>query len=146
MDRYADSGDPRHLRRSRDLYVEAFEGAGDDYYTGINAAAKSVLLGDHEELEAASDYARRVQEIVGTEPTPGDYWATATVGEVFLIQGDYPNAGRLYEAAVVMTPEAVDSHASTWTQACRLMDKLQPGADDRTLVRQAFEHLDDCDD
>ena len=146
MDRYADSGDPRHLRRSRDLYVEAFEGARDDYYTGINAAAKSVLLGDPNELEAASDYARRVQEIVGTEPTPGDYWATATVGEVFLIQGDYTNAGRLYEAAVAMTPESVDSHASTWTQALRLMAKLQPGAYDRALVREAFEHLPDGDD
>ena len=146
MDRYAVSGDPNHLRRSRDYYAEAFEGAQDDYYTGINAAAKSVFMGEPDDLAAAADYASRVQDIVGTEPTKGDYWATATVGEVFLIKGDYAEAGRLYEAAVAMTPEATDSHASTWTQACRLMDKLQPGPDDRAFVRKAFQGLADCAD
>ena len=36
-----------------------------DYYTGINAAAKTVLLGTDEDLARAAEYARRVQEIVG---------------------------------------------------------------------------------
>jgi hypothetical protein len=33
MDRYDASGDLNDLRQSRDLYVEAFEAAQDDYYT-----------------------------------------------------------------------------------------------------------------
>ena len=45
MDRYVASGNALLLSRSRDLYEEAFANAADDYYTGINAAAKSVLLG-----------------------------------------------------------------------------------------------------
>ncbi len=66
MERYRLSGRSDDLRRSRDLYLEAFEGARDDYYTGINAVSKSVLLGTEEDLALAADLAARVQEIVGT--------------------------------------------------------------------------------
>jgi hypothetical protein len=64
MDRYDASGDLADLRQSRDLYAEAFETAQDDYYTGINAAAKSVLLGSPEELDKGATYARRVRASV----------------------------------------------------------------------------------
>ena len=89
MDRYAKSGDASDLKQSRDLYAEAFDGAQDDYYTGINAAAKSVFLGSSDDLKRAAEYAQRVQQIVGTKPVPDDYWTTATVAEVFLIQKEY---------------------------------------------------------
>jgi hypothetical protein len=59
---------------SRDLYARAFERAKDDYYTRINAASKSVLLGTPEDLERAKSYAKLVQQIVGTEPHEDDYW------------------------------------------------------------------------
>jgi len=145
MDRYEKSGDVSELKQSRDLYVEAFEAAQDDYYTGINAAAKSVLLGGDEDLERAAQYAQQVQEIVGEEPHKGDYWMTATVGEVLLIQKKYSEAARLYEAAVATARAKVGSHKSTWKQACRLMAKLQPTADERALIRKAFAHLPDCE-
>lgn len=145
MDRFMQSGNPQHLRHARDLYAEAFEGAQDDYYTGINAAAKSVFIGTDEALAEAAGYAQQVQEIVGTDPVPGDYWMTATVGEVFLIQKHYEDAGRLYEAAVATAPEETGSHRTTWLQACRLMDKLAPTAAERALIRAPFKHLPDCD-
>ena len=145
MDRYATSGDVNDLKESRDLYVEAFDRAQDDYYTGINAAAKSVFLGSEEDLKRAAEYAGRVQQIVGTGQHPGDYWMTATVGEVLLIQKKYEEAGRLYEEAVAMARAEVGSHESTWKQACRLMEKLQPTAAERALIRKPFAHLPDCD-
>jgi hypothetical protein len=145
MDRYEQSNNILYLKRARDLYAEAFEGAQDDYYTGINAAAKSVFLGSPEDLERAAGYARRVQQVVGTGPRRGDYWMTATVAEVLLIQEQYAEAGRIYEAAVVTAPAEVGSHQSTWKQACRLMAKLQPSAEERALIRRAFAHLPDCD-
>jgi len=145
MDRYLRSHDPRHLKQSRDLYLEAFAGAEDDYYTGINAASKSVLIGKEKDLQTAADLAMRVQKLVGTEPHPGDYWMTASVGELHLIQKDYANAGRLYEAAVSYAPSEDGSHTSTWRQACALMNKLQPTPEERAQVRQAFAHLPDCD-
>lgn len=143
MDRYEISKDVSDLQQSRDLYAEAFDRAGDDYYTGINAASKSVLLGTPDDLEKAEDYASRVQQIVGKEPRPGDYWMTATVGEVFLLRKNYKEAARLYTAAVAMARAAVANHGSTWTQASRLMEKLKPTDDERKLVRAAFQHLPD---
>lgn len=145
MDRYMKSGDINDLKQSRDYYAQAFEGAQDDYYTGINAAAKSVFLGGEENLNRAAAYAERVQAIVGTQIHPEDYWPTATVAETFLIQKKYEEAGRIYEAAVGMARSEIGSHKTTWTQACRLMEKLQPSAEERALISKAFEHLPNCD-
>ena len=144
MDRYVQSGDRSDLEQSRDLYAEAFDAATDDYYTGINAAAKSVLLGAPEDLATASEFAERVQKIVGTEPHPGDYWMTATTGEVFLLRKNYLDAARLYKAAVASARSEKASHESTWKQACRIMEKLKPSTEERSLIRSAFAHLPDC--
>jgi tetratricopeptide (TPR) repeat protein len=144
MDRYAQSGDPGDLAQSRDLYAEAFDRAPDDYYTGINAAAKSVLMGTKEDLEKAADFAAKVQKIVGTEARRGDYWMTATVAEVYLIQKRYADAARLYRDAVAIGRKEIASHLTTWKQACRLMEKLQPRDLEREMVRTPFAHLPDC--
>ena len=144
MDRFEKSGDINHLKRSRDLYAEAFKGAADDYYTGINAAAKSVLLGTPKDLALAATFAQQVQEIVGSEAHSNDYWMTATVGEVMLIQKKYDDAANLYEAAVAMAPSEIGSHETTWKQACRLMQKLEPSEAERTPIRNAFANLPDC--
>lgn len=143
MDRHTASGDLSDLAQSRDLYAEAFERAQDDYYTGINAASKSVLLGTLEDLARAEEYAVRVQKIVGTEPKAGDYWMTATVGEVFLLRKKYQDAARLYKAAVATARAETANHRSTWTQARRLMEKLDPSEEDRALIQSAFAHLKD---
>lgn len=145
MDRYSKSKDPSDLQQSRDLYAEAFQRAPDDYYTGINAAAKSVLLGTPDDLALGAKLAVQVQKIVGTEPVQGDYWKTATVGEVFLLMKNYADAARLYKAAVSMARAEVGSHESTWKQACLEMKQLNPTADERALVRAAFPNLPDCD-
>ncbi len=146
MDRYATSGDLLELRHSRDLYAEAFEGARDDYYTGINAAAKSVLLGTEEDIKKAMELAERVEQIVGTEAKRGDYWATATVAEVQLLRKSYALAGKRYADAVAQAPSERGSHETTWKQACRLMRKLSPSADERAQIRAAFQHLPDCEE
>lgn len=144
MERFTRSGKIADLKQSRDLYAEAFASAKDDYYTGINAAAKSVLIGTDADVARAADLAGEVQQIVGTEPHPGDYWKTATVGELFLIRKQYADAARLYEAAIAIAPMEIQSHKSTWLQACRLMSALQPAPAERALVRQVFQDLPDC--
>jgi tetratricopeptide (TPR) repeat protein len=144
MDRYQASKDRADLEQSRDLYAEAFDLARDDYYTGINAASKSTLLDTPEDVARGAAFAERVQAIVGTEPKAGDYWMTATVGEVFLLRKNYAEAARLYRAAVAMARAKTASHQSTWTQACRLMAVLRPSPEERALVRAAFADLPDC--
>ena len=141
MDRFALSGARTDLEQSRNLYAEAFDLATDDYYTGINAAAKSVLLGTPEDLDRAREYADRVQEIVGVTPRQGDYWRTATIGELLLIKKNYRDAASVYKAGVAMALSQVASHRTSWLQAYRLMEKLQPSAEERALVRNAFAHL-----
>jgi hypothetical protein len=141
MDKYTASKDALHLRNSRDMYAEAFEAARDDYYTGVNAAAKSVLLASAEDIERARGLAARVQEIVGTSAVRGDYWRSATVAEVQLLQGNFAQAGQLYAEAVAIAPNERGSHQSTWTQASRLMTALKAGDEDRARIGQAFSHL-----
>ena len=135
FDRHNESKRRLHLEKSRDLYAEAFKHAPRDYYTGINAASKSVFLG---ELDVAMAYARAVQEVVGQEVVAGNYWATATVGETQLMLENYSEAARLYRAAVRIAPEAVGNHHSTLGQARRLMDALDTPPEDRERIEAAF--------
>lgn len=141
MDRYNKTKNIIYLRNSRRLYAEAFETAQDDYYTGINAAAKSVFIGSEADLERAAEYAKRVRQIVGEKAHSGDYWKTATVAETFLIEKNFQKAAELYEAAVEMSPEEIGSHKSTFGQATLLMEKLQPTEVERNLINSAFAHL-----
>lgn len=141
MDRYAESGDLRHLRQSRALYQQAFEHAPDDAYVGINAAAKSVLIGEDEDLALAQELATRVQALVGQEPVRGDYWKSATVAEACLLRRDWAGAARAYQAAVDGAASEVGSHATTWRQARLLLEKLQPTPEERALVRKPFAHV-----
>lgn len=142
MDRYEKSHDRRDLERSRDLYAEAFERAPDDFYTGINTAAKSALLQTDEDTARAAEYAQKVQALVGTQARPGNYWMTATVAETFLLQRRLGDAGRMYEAAVAMAPTEIGSQSTTWKQACRLMDAFHLTDEQRAPIRRAFADLD----
>src|SRR5260370_35727868 len=101
MDRYNQSGNRLCVLKSRDLYRQAFEAFPTDYYTGINAASKSLLAG---EKATAAQLAARVQSVVGAKPVANDYWKTATGAELQLLQTKYPEAAALYRAAVAMAP------------------------------------------
>lgn len=138
MDSFEATGNELHLRRSRDLYAEAFAATPTNYYVGINAAAKSIFL---HEIDAGQAHAERVQKIVGTAPKHGDYWMTATVAEAQLIQGRFAEAAQLYSAAVAMSPGREGDHESTWKQAGRLLKELSPSEADAAAVARAFRHL-----
>lgn len=141
MDRYASSGDTNDLEQSRAYYAEAFEKAQDDYYTGVNAAAKSVFLGTDDDLAKANEYAQKVEGIIGDKPHPGDYWKTATVAEILLMQKKYKDAARIYQEAIKMARTETGSHKSSWKQAVRLMEKLKPEEADRLAILNAFRHI-----
>jgi hypothetical protein len=139
MDRYNATGNRLFLLKSRDLYRQAFEAAPKDYYTGINAASKSLLLG---ERETAAQLGKRVEAIVGTSAKANDYWQTATVAEVQLLQGKYAEAGQLYGQAVGIAPLEVGAHESSWKQAQLLSGALGATDEQRGLLAAAFAHLE----
>ena len=138
MDSFEATGDRLHLRRSRDLYAEGFERAPDNYYLGINAAAKSVFL---DEVDAGQALARRVQAIVTEQAKPGDYWHTATVAEAMLILRRFGDAARVYAEGVAMTPGLTGDHASTCRQARRLLEHLHPAPEEAASVLAAFRRV-----
>ena len=107
---------PESIWRNRATSIcKAFNAPpGKDFYTGVNAASKSLLLGEH---ETSAQLAERVEKIVGTEPIANDYWKTATVAEVQLLRANYDKAAQLYQAAVVVAPDDIGSHESTCAQA-----------------------------
>ncbi len=121
MDAYEATGDRLMLRRSRDLYAEGFAKAPNDFYLGINAAAKSIFL---DELAAGNQLAKAVEQLVGAQPKAGNYWLSATVAEAQLIQRNFDDAATLYRQAVAIAPGAVDDHRSTCKQARRLLKHL----------------------
>jgi hypothetical protein len=135
MDRFNQKGERTFLLKARDLYRQGFEAFPTDYYTGINAASKSLLAG---EKETAAQLAERVQKIVGDKPVPGDYWRTATVAEVLLIQGKIEAAAKLYAAAVLVAPLETGSHDSTRGQAELLLSALGATDEQKALVAAAF--------
>jgi len=141
MDRYNVSNDVNDLKQSRKLYADAFEKAPDDFYTGINAAAKSILIGTDADIEKGYGYADRIQKIVGNAPIPNDYWKTATVAEVLLIKKQYKEAGEMYSEAILIEPKSYGSHESTKKQALKLLDKLQANENEKSQVLEAFKHL-----
>ncbi|MFY9992214.1 MAG: TRAFs-binding domain-containing protein [Rhodoplanes sp.] len=135
MDRYNQSGDQLFLLKSRDLYRQAFEAFPTDYYTGINAASKSLLAG---EKETAAQLAARVQKVVGDKPVVNDYWMTATAAELQLLQSKFSEAAALYRAALVMAPGDKASHESTHAQAKLLLQALGASEGQRALIDAAF--------
>jgi hypothetical protein len=135
MDRYSQSGEQVFLLKSRDLYRQAFESFPTDYYLGINAASKSLLAG---EKETAAQIATRVQKVVGDKAVDNDYWMTATVAELQLLQSKFSEAAALYRAAVVMAPGDKGSHESTHAQAKLLLQALGASEGQRALIDAAF--------
>ena len=135
MDRYNQTHERTFLLKSRDLYRQAFEAFPSDYYTGINAASKSLLAG---EKETAAQLAQRVQDVVGDKPVAGDYWKTATVAEVQLLQANFDAAASLYEAAVVAAPLDHGSHKSSLVQARLLLAALNATDEQKAKIEGAF--------
>ena len=138
MDRFKLSGKVSELRQSRDCYANAFEKAPDDYYTGINAAAKSILLG---EMEVGQAYAEKVEQIVGNKAVPGDYWQTATIAEVLLLQKKYKEAADMYQQAIDIAPTEIKSAETTWKQAKLLLEKLGASEEENQMISKVFKYL-----
>ena len=138
MDNYHATGNAAALRRSRDLYAEAYELAPDSYYNGINAAAKSIFLQNEADVKKGREYAAELQTWIGRKAIPGDYWKSATVAEAHLILADYEAAATVYREAIEIEPDDKGSHDTTWKQASKLMAVLQVPPAARARIREAF--------
>lgn len=137
MDKYRESGKRVHLKRSRKLYADAFAHAPDDTYTGINAAAKSVFLG---EIDQGREYARRVVDVLA-QSEPADYWQRAALAEANLILGNYQEAAEQYGDAVLEAAEEKGSRESTLGQAELLKEALGMSEEEWGPIADSFEDV-----
>lgn len=99
-DEWRRSGDLSLAQRSRDLYHYSYQVTG-GYYTGINAATLSCILG---ERDASRKLAGAVHDqcVISEPSAESDYWRLATMGEALLLLGEGDQAAQRYrEAAAV---------------------------------------------
>jgi class 3 adenylate cyclase/tetratricopeptide (TPR) repeat protein len=96
----AGGGDPadRHILKSRALYLHAFKKSR-GYYSGINAASLSRIVGDGELASKLAGIVRRICLHLLKEPAGWNYWVLATLGEAYLLLGDGEKSQKYYEQA-----------------------------------------------
>jgi hypothetical protein len=120
------NGDPQHphLRKARDLYLDAFRRSR-GHYSGINAAIPSLILGDR---QLAGRLSREVAGICAQAleaSLRADYWTVATVAEANLVLGRQEQAARYYRAARSRSASSYAALASTRRQL-KLLARYAP--------------------
>lgn len=128
------------LTKSRDLYKEGFE-RSNDTYCGINAAAKSLLIGG-DQVGVGKEIAQAVAELLPKEISADmGYWDAATIAEATLISGDLQNAARYYKEAVALAPAEIGGHKATFRQVESIVASFGLADDDCKELEAAFAHL-----
>jgi tetratricopeptide (TPR) repeat protein len=136
---YQESGKMLHLRRSRELYRTAFQGDPKDYYTGINAATKSLFL---DEPSEAARLAAEVLPLVQFARDGGDFWAGCTLGEIYLLQRDLSASAAQYQRVIDRHSGKTGDLAVTHHQATRICGKLGLTEEETRSVLAPFDLLE----
>ncbi|MBN2323265.1 MAG: DUF4071 domain-containing protein [Spirochaetes bacterium] len=92
------SGEDPYLKKSRNLYFQAFKRSS-GYYSGINAASLSLMIGDGETAGRLAKIVLKICLELLKKPENRDYWCLATIGEAFLDLGRYDDAARYFTIA-----------------------------------------------
>ena len=118
------SGNVTALDQAYSTYLTVFRMAPASYWTGINAAALALVIGDG---QTARDLARQVaricSEVPEQAPNSDPYWLNATRAEACLILESLPEAEQLYTVAGTLGRERLGDVMATWGNA-RLISSL----------------------
>jgi len=109
------ASDHPHLVKSREVYLGAFN-RSKGFYSGINAASISLIMGDGEEAERLARKVIRLCTEAWRKPPYGDYWTVATVAEAFLLLGRQEQAAKYYGIARARSGQDYSKLASTRRQ------------------------------
>ncbi len=108
-DHYKMTADSIYARKSLETYLSNFEETK-SYYTGINAATMSQILGRGKTARAVAE---EVIEIAGKEDS---FWAHATIGEAYLLLRDPVKATESYLRAAQMGGNQYGNMGSIYSQ------------------------------
>ena len=104
-------------------------------YTGINAAAKSLFLG---ELEEAGRLAATVLPLVAKASDGNDFYAACTLGEVYLLQRDINSAAAQYQKVIDKHSGRIGDLAGTQQQATRICSAFKLPEEETNKVLAPF--------
>lgn len=108
-DLWKKTGDVSYALLSRDIYYNAFL-SGKSYYTGINAATMSLIVGQRDlSLKIVSD-------IVLIDGGSDDYWYLASMGEAYLLMDNYDQSEKFYKEAFKISKNNFGNISSTFLQ------------------------------
>ena len=137
--RYHESRKTLHLRKARELYRTAFQSDPTNYYTGINAASKSLFLGESTEAAALATH---VLPLVKHASDGEDFWAGCTLGEVYLLQRDIDSAAAQYQRVIDKHSGNGGDLAGTLQQAKRICAAHEFSEEEAKKALAPFELLD----
>jgi class 3 adenylate cyclase len=120
--------DHPHLAKSRELYLGAFQRSR-GYYSGINAASLSLIMGDRDLSHRIARQVLRICANLLKDAEQRSYWTLATVAEAFLAIGRQERAAKFYRLARARSARSYSSLASTRRQLMLLAryTKVDPG-------------------
>jgi tetratricopeptide (TPR) repeat protein len=136
---YQETGKVLHLRSSREFYRTAFQADPSNYYTGINAASKSLFLGQPEE---AARLASEVLPLVASAMNGEDFWAGCTLGEVYLLQKKVDAAAAQYQKVIDKHPARLGDLKGAGEQARRICVSLGLSPEESAKVLAPFKVLE----
>ncbi|MBF0530683.1 MAG: hypothetical protein HQK55_15740, partial [Deltaproteobacteria bacterium] len=113
-------------RKAYQRYYLAFQATG-GYWTGINAATSSLILGDRDSALrlAASDREICLKETAKlSKDHPDWYWLMATLAEAALIHQDWPEAVLFYSEAAGRIGSRFGVFGSSDRNACLVLTAL----------------------
>jgi tetratricopeptide (TPR) repeat protein len=108
-DHYKMTADSTYARKSLETYLSNFE-TTKSYYTGINAATMSQILGRG---KTAREVAQEVIEIAGKDES---FWGFATLGEAYLLLRQPKEAIESYGRAAQMSDSQYGNMGSIYAQ------------------------------
>lgn len=135
---FRETGKTLLLRNARELYRTAFQADPKDYYTGINAASKSLFL---DEADEAARLAGEVLPLVQTAADGKDLYLASTLAEVYLLQGKVDQAAAQYQKVIDNNPNASGDLKGTADQAERICVALKLSPADTAKVLAPFKLL-----
>jgi tetratricopeptide (TPR) repeat protein len=135
---FRETGKMLLLRNARELYRTAFQADPKDYYTGINAASKSLFLGEQAE---AARLAGEVFPLVEKATDGKNLYLGCTLGEVYLLQGKVDEAAAQYQKVIDNNPNASGDLKGTGEQAERICAALKLSPDDTAKIIAPFKLL-----
>ena len=117
------------LVSSFENYMKARE-LGGDFWCNVNAAALALVLGKRDlSIELADEVITQCWDEYNKHGTTSEFWIPASMGEAYLIKGDYQSAARWYKGARSHVGSRIGQIKTTRTNAKMLLDLLETDAD-----------------